>query len=127
VTQVRHGAMLLKLIKSKYPQIRVVFIQGENESKEKQDALLRLNKKELDVVIATSVFGEGVDVPNLDVLINAKGNDSVIDTLQLIGRALRKTEHKNKAFFIDFVDNNNYTRRHSRNRFRVLSNERLFK
>ena len=123
VTQIKHGENLLKMLKKSYPSIRAKFIQGEDESQEKQDVLDKLDRREIDVVIATSVFGEGIDVPSLDCLINAKGQDSKIDVFQLIGRAIRKTEKKNHAYFIDFMDNQYYTKPHALNRMNVLKSE----
>lgn len=126
VTQIKHGEILLKLIKEKYPEIKVKFIKGENESAEKQSVLDELNRGVIDCGIATSVFGEGIDVPSLSALINAKGQDSAIDVIQLIGRILRIYKNKNNADFIDFYDSQYYTKAHSKKRFRILSAEKRF-
>jgi superfamily II DNA or RNA helicase len=123
VTQIRHGKHLLSMIKKKYPDIRVKFIQGEDESEEKQLTLRQLGARELDVVIATSVFGEGIDVPSLDAIINAKAQDSRVDTMQLIGRALRIFKGKETSYFVDFMDKQSYTKRHSQKRFGIFDSE----
>lgn len=126
VTQIRHGKALLKLLNSTYPSVRAKFIKGEDESDDKQNTLKSLDRRQLDVVIATSVFGEGIDVPSLDALINAKAQDSQIDTIQLIGRALRPSPSKKFAYFIDFMDRQTYTRGHSLKRYRLLKQEPKF-
>lgn len=126
VTQIRHGKILLGMLQSMYPKLNCRFIKGEDESQEKQKVLKQLNERQLDVVIATSVFGEGIDVPTLDCIINAKGQESKVDVYQLIGRALRKTKTKSSAFFIDFMDNEKYTKVHAQTRMKVLQEEEEF-
>lgn len=126
VTQIRHGKILLKMLNMEYPRMRVRFINGSIESQEKQLTLKLLDQRKLDCVIATTVFGEGVDVPSLDAIINCKGNESKIETYQLIGRALRKIPGKNEAYYIDFADQEHYTKKHAKTRFSVLDEEELF-
>jgi len=126
VTQIRHGQHLLKLLRAVHPGIRAKFIQGENESAEKQKALKQLDNRELDAVIATSVFGEGIDVRSLDAIINAKAQDSQVDTLQLLGRVLRTYPGKEIAYFIDFMDRQFYTKAHSLKRFGLFNAEPQF-
>jgi superfamily II DNA or RNA helicase len=127
VTQIKHGEAILKMLKQSYPGIKAVFIQGEDDSDEKQRTLDKLDQRKLDVVIATSVFGEGIDVPSLDVIINAKGQDSKIDVFQLIGRAIRKTPTKKRAYFVDFDDCHYYTKPHAMNRYNILKAERAYR
>jgi superfamily II DNA or RNA helicase len=120
VSQVTHGHQVLKYIQETVSKPwRCVFIRGENESKEKANALTGLNGSELDCVVATTVFGEGVDVPNLNVLINAKGNVGKVETIQVGGRALRITKTKKKATIIDFLDRTYRFLAHSRARYRT--------
>ena len=53
-----------------------------------------LKSGKIQCVIATVSWVEGVDIPNLTCVINAGGGKSEIQTLQKIGRGLRKTETK---------------------------------
>jgi superfamily II DNA or RNA helicase len=55
-------------------------------------------------VIATAVWKEGINIPSLDVVINAAGGKSEIQTLQSIGRGLRRTEEKLQVIVVDFFD-----------------------
>lgn len=126
VTQIAHGKTLLKMMTETYPKMKGVFIQGENDSAEKQRALKNLNDRLLDFVIATTVFGEGVDVPTLDGIVNCKGNESRIETLQLIGRCLRYLLGKHAAYYVDFFDNEKYTYKHSVKRLETLESEAEF-
>lgn len=57
-----------------------------------------------NVLIATNkLVGEGIDIPDADVLMLCTQNSSDIITLQALGRILRKSENKKKPLVIDFV------------------------
>ena len=94
VNQVKHANNLKALM----PDAEI--IQGSDKSRERQIVWDKLRSKETKVVIST-VAKEGVDVPSLDVCINAFGGT---DNRQLIGRVLRKSEGKEMATFVDFID-----------------------
>ena len=59
-------------------------------------------------VICTAVWKEGVNIPELNVVINAAGGKSELVTLQTIGRGLRKTENKSELIIYDFFDNSHH-------------------
>lgn len=103
VTRLEHGRLLESLLKPVLGD-KVLFVNGEFISEDMMKALNDLNDKKLMCVIATTIFGEGVNVRSLDVLINTKAATSRVDTLQLTGRTLRKTGTKNKVDIIDFWD-----------------------
>ena len=81
---------------------------------------------ELDCIIASTIFDEGVDIPILDTLILAGGGKSKVRAMQRIGRVIRKYPKKKKAFVIDFLDNATYLKNHSAARKRMYETERLF-
>jgi superfamily II DNA or RNA helicase len=125
VKYIKHGEILLKKISKKYDANKISFIKGEIDSEERQQVLQDLDNKKIMIVIATTVFNEGVNVKSLDTLINAKAQDSVVDFLQTIGRAMRKTNLKNKVLIIDFFDNFRYFRKKSQERLNVIIDEKL--
>lgn len=55
-------------------------------------------------IVATSVFSTGINIPDLKVLIFAGGTTSYISVVQSIGRSMRRTEDKEIAYVIDFLD-----------------------
>ena len=126
VTRIEHGNILLEKIQ-KHLGDKVEFVNGSNDSKEMYSALKRLDKKELICVIATTVFGEGVDCPFLDCLILAKGQMSSVDVMQLVGRVLRKTDTKSSVEVIDFWDKKcKWLSRHSKIRYDIYCSEKEF-
>ena len=63
VTYLKHGEELLASIKRYYPE--VAFAYGECKTDLRSRYLEELNKKERLCLIATTIFGEGIDVPCL--------------------------------------------------------------
>jgi superfamily II DNA or RNA helicase len=56
-------------------------------------------------VISTSTWREGVDFPNLEVVVRADGTKGPIPATQIGGRLSRIAEGKEKGIVIDFTDN----------------------
>jgi superfamily II DNA or RNA helicase len=130
VKEVKHGNILLdKLFEYLPPNTPMTFIKGEGTSgKQKMKVLHDLNAKKLKVVIATTVFGEGINVPSLGALINAKAAKSSVDTLQLYGRVLRKHPNKKKVIIVDIADMTTpYLRSHTKARAKIIKTEPAFK
>ena len=96
-----HGSILMDLIKDHY-KFKAYFVHGV--TLDRNSILKEFRDKTIKVVIATVVFNEGVDIPNLDCCINASGGRTEIGTLQKIGRGLRKTKDKSSVLIIDFHD-----------------------
>lgn len=123
VNRIEHGNNLYAILASKYGD-KVVFIDGTCLSDEMMKALDKLNTKKYMCVIATTVFGEGINVKTLDVLINTKAHASQVDTLQLTGRVLRKTETKSTVKVIDIFDRNcKYLVTHANDRLKAYETE----
>lgn len=102
VTSVEHGKNLEMIFKQYDEDIK--FIYGKS-NKEERDAIKNgLKTKETLCAVASVIFLEGIDIPTLDVVINAGGGVSPVQVVQRIGRALRKTKTKSKAILVDFID-----------------------
>lgn len=65
-----------------------------------------LNRKKTKVVIST-VFGEGVNIPELNTIIRAEAGLSKTKTIQEAGRSMRKTSEKSEGIVVDFADEEN--------------------
>ena len=129
VKEVKHGEILLKKLQEELPDVPMKFIKGEGTSGTAKFQVLKdLEEKKLKIVIATTVFGEGIDVPSLGALINAKAPKSSIDTFQLYGRTLRPNEGKNRVIIVDIADKTTpYLRQHTNQRKKLLETEEAFK
>jgi superfamily II DNA or RNA helicase len=111
VNRVEHGEKLKELLKF----MDVVFLHGSLSKKERED----INHQ---IIIATSIYDEGVDMPDLNSLILAGGGKSDIKTLQRVGRLLRPSVGKTHATIIEFQDEGKWMSNHSKRRLKVLSN-----
>jgi superfamily II DNA or RNA helicase len=78
----------------------------------------------INVLIGTlSIFAEGIDIPDLDVIINASGNKGDVKSIQVLGRVLRTFKEKNEALYYDFLDRGVHTRKHSHKRIKILQKQ----
>jgi superfamily II DNA or RNA helicase len=105
-TRVEHLKKVYKEIK-KINKMDLVIekIIGLNSADDKILAVKELNNKNYNIVLST-LFGEGVDCPKLDVLINCRNSKSAIDAIQQTGRALRIGD--GQKYVIDFYYYNIY-------------------
>lgn len=99
-----HGENLFNMIKSKYPSIRAFLAQGWTEGEERERIRKALEAGTIDVAITSTIWKEGVDIPTLNVVVNAAGGKSEIFTLQVIGRGMRAAPGKDEFVIVDFFD-----------------------
>ncbi len=85
--------------------LKPMFAHGKNKGEINDRIKSKLNNRQVQLVIATSVFGIGTDIPNIDCVGIASARKSYIDTIQKIGRGRRRVKGKNKLKVIDFIDN----------------------
>lgn len=111
VRQTVHG----ENIKNILPE--AILIEGKTKEKVQEKTKQALDNKETKAVISTTVWKEGVDIPNLDCVINAGAGKGEIATIQSVGRVLRPKKHK--AIIVDFIDNGKYLKAHSKARQKI--------
>lgn len=118
VNRVDHGEKLQKTIDNSR------FIHGSVVKKVRLADLEWFKKTSGAVLIGTaSIFAEGVNVPDLEVLINAAGNAGQVKTIQGLGRCLRKIEGKSDALYYDFLDETSYFKDASTKRMQTLAEQ----
>lgn len=73
----------------------------------RHESLRRLGAGELQAIAAVDVFNEGVDVPDVDVVVLLRPTESRIVFMQQIGRGLRLPERstKSRLLILDFIGN----------------------
>ena len=94
VDQIEHGEFLAH-------KLGIPFANGKDKNSEELIGELN-DRKILGLVATDGVIGEGVDTREIDVLILANFIASKGGVLQAVGRALRKTQNKNKAIILDY-------------------------
>lgn len=85
------------------------FVFGENNSTERKAAINALENKEINFLVASTIFDVGVDIPSVNLVIIAGAGKAEVAARQRIGRGLRaKKEGPNVTFILDFADDSNY-------------------
>jgi superfamily II DNA or RNA helicase len=102
------------------------YIIGEVTQSERERRMREFTSGATPIMIG-SIFREGVDVPEIDVLINAEGGYDDKMTMQRL-RNLTPFEGKTEAVVIDFMDmTNKFFAKHSRARLKVYRSEPAFR
>ena len=123
VNWVEHGLILQALFREQ--KIPAFFLKGEDDIRIRVNGLKAFKEREYRVLLATTIFDEGIDIPEIDVLIMAGGGGmSPVKPLQRVGRALRRRPDKDEVTIYDFADSDELTlNRHYRRRFDLFSRE----
>jgi len=107
VIKIQHGETLVNMAKEIFG-FEIVFVQGATEADVRRETRHAMIGKEVNCVVSTAVWKEGINIPSLSSVVNAAGGKSEISTLQAIGRGLRKTDKKSEVLIVDFFDNSHH-------------------
>lgn len=123
VNRIDHGNSISELLSGM--NIKHEFVHGEMEIADREERLTAMKNGELKVMIATSLIDEGVDISGIDALIMAAGGKSLRQTLQRIGRVLRKKKTgENIATVFDFEDRTHkHLLKHAKKRKAIYEDE----
>ena len=119
VSHIDHGQKLfddIQLLNLYNPSPKLIFMHGLSKDRDQDMGVY-------DIIIATSIYDEGMDLPALDVLILGSAGSSLIKLTQRIGRVLRLKPDGRSARIYDFIDTPKYIRRHYLVRRNILEKE----
>lgn len=90
--------------------LKTTALTGDHSQNEREEAILKLEKGELEYIITVDIFNEGIDIPFINQIVMLRQTQSSIVFIQQLGRGLRKHESKEYVTIIDFIGNykNNY-------------------
>ena len=98
-------------------------VDGRDAEDHRQDAIKQFRAGIFKVLLASEIFNTGLDIPEVDVLINAAGSKEVIPVKQRLGRGLRGDSLE----MYDFADLQHKTlASHARERLRIYQGESCF-
>lgn len=124
VKNIKHGNILL----SEFPEDLVIyFVKGDVDSDTRNDIRQEFMSGSIDVIIASVVYDQGINLPNLDALVLAGSGKSGGRALQRLGRVIRPYEGKKNAIVVDFIDNAKYLLNHTAKRTEIYRSEAGFK
>jgi superfamily II DNA or RNA helicase len=78
-------------------------ITGDMNARERDRTMAAFRKGNLDVVTTRDLFNEGVDVPDVDMIVFMRVTHSRRIFVQQLGRGLRISPKKSKVVVLDFV------------------------
>ncbi len=80
-------------------------VSAKTPSNVRTDFIRRFKRKEIQQLVNVDLFGEGFDVPGIEVVSCARPTNSLAVALQQWGRGLRPCEGKERALIIDHASN----------------------
>jgi superfamily II DNA or RNA helicase len=76
---------------------------GETATSDRERAKNDFIKSNGSVLLATTIFDEGTDIPGIDAIVLAEGVKVNTNSLQRLGRGMRKKDGWNEVWVIDIV------------------------
>ena len=123
--QIKHGNIIHDLLLKE--GIKFEMLQGDDSLERRNAVKQMLINNEINVILASTIFDMGVDLPKLSALVLCGGGKSSIRSLQRIGRVIRLHKNKKYAAIADFYDQARFLKSHSIKRFEIYSSENGFK
>jgi superfamily II DNA or RNA helicase len=102
VKELAHGrALTERLTKA---GVRTEFVWGSHGTATREAAIKRLVRNDVDVIVCSVIFQEGIDIPSLAGVVVGSGGASVIAAIQRVGRGSRRAEGKTTFEVRDIFD-----------------------
>jgi superfamily II DNA or RNA helicase len=102
VPRVRFARKLADILKQRGAD--AVAVTGRMNKRSRERALQDLRDGRIQVVVATQLADEGLDVPTLDFLVNASAGRAAGRAIQRVGRAMRIAPGKRAPLVVEIVD-----------------------
>lgn len=83
--------------------LRAEPISARNSARERDKLMAGFQKGLIDIITSVDLFNEGVDVPDVDLIVFMRATHSRRIFVQQLGRGLRTSPGKDKVFVLDFV------------------------
>lgn len=111
------GKRLLKMLTKAGHAVE--YVDGSTPTPQRVVMVQRLERGDTDILVASVVMQQGIDVPELRAVVAGAGGSSTIAALQRVGRGMRKTPGKDTFEVWDINDvGNKWTERHTAERVR---------
>lgn len=94
-------------------------VEGKDSLDERYSIISKfIASKDHPVLIGTNVLQTGININEITHMINARGLEGEIPTIQGLGRGVRKADGKTEMHFYDFYDKVPYLEKHSKSRIK---------
>lgn len=78
-------------------------ISSRQDARERDRLMAMFRRGDIDVLASVDLFNEGVDVPDVDLIVFMRATHSRRIFVQQLGRGLRLSKQKDKVIVLDFV------------------------
>lgn len=102
-----HLRRLKAMLREKLPDMTIEILHGGLPKRQREEVMERARNREIDVVLATQLAKEGLDLPHLDRLFLTTPKRAAATVEQECGRVMRPCEGKTDAVVFDFRDARN--------------------
>ena len=114
---IKHGKLLEELI----PDSFLITSQTKKDIRKQKFKDFKDNKFNI-LIGSAQIFSTGIDIPDLDIILNSSGHRSDVLSTQIIGRVMRKSKNKEFGYYIDFIDDTSvYFRQATKQRIQILT------
>lgn len=104
--RIQHLYDIEKAIYDVNPSLRTFVVTGKHKTRDREEAIQAMRDGGLDVLLATQLADEGLDLPILDTLHLTFPSRAVQKLQQKVGRIMRSAEGKRHCMVYDYVDVN---------------------
>lgn len=110
-TRLEHGTILHQRCASRIdPSVPTWWLAGSDSPESRTMALREFKaRRGAAVMVASMIFQEGLDVPEIDALVLAGAGKAELTTIQRAGRALRPRPDKSEVLIYDVLDGHSVT------------------
>jgi superfamily II DNA or RNA helicase len=123
VRELAQGDILTYALRDRVKHVE--FVHGQMPGVAVDEAKERFVERRGNVLVASPIFDEGVDIPDMHALVIADGGQSVRAVLQKVGRGIRKKKTgDNVVEVVDFADcTHRWLAKHSLERYGIYEGE----
>lgn len=128
VKEIAHGEVLERRLRAASYGFNVKFLHGSETTDNRRQALKDFSAGTLHCIIGTSILYQGIDTPNIDILVFADLGKSRIAVLQALGRGLRSRPGKKRLLVRDYANFcHRWLTEHSLARLKTYKGENCFR
>ena len=99
------------------------WVSSKSTLEERMEKIESLKNGKLQVLISTSLADEGLDIPNLQLVVLLTQGKSRIKLVQRIGRVMRPSINKQKGYILDITYPHEFFIRQGEKRYKFVSTE----
>lgn len=120
---IAHGTFMLEAFKTdeRFKEVIIDMVHGTDKNREQKIQDFKDGK--IQLLFGSTIMQEGLNIPNIEILVYALAGKAKIAVKQFVGRVLRDDGILKGCLIIDFYDDGEYLDVHSRKRLKIYREE----